>query len=104
VGKIGSPSTLRNIKGHIPLVLASPEIPTCEPPRWQRVVKSRLMDEILSEDPRSVTTVRCGEGSWTIVPRPLSALAKQCTNVILSEDPRSVMTVRFEEETQALMP
>jgi hypothetical protein len=62
------------------------------------------MDEILSEDPRSITNVRCGEGSWMIVPRPLSTLAKKCTNVILSEDPRSVMAVRFEEETQALMP
>jgi hypothetical protein len=104
VGKIESSSALRNIKGHIPLVLASLEIPTCEPPRWQRVVKSRLMDKILSEDPRSVTTIRCGEESWMIVPPPLSTLAKQCTNMILSKDPRSVMIVRFEEETQALMP
>ena len=41
-----------------PHVLASPKTLICEVSKWQCVVKSRLMDEILLEDPRSVMTVR----------------------------------------------
>jgi hypothetical protein len=44
-----------------PLVLASPETPICEITKWQQVDKCRLIDKILSEDLRSVMTIRLEE-------------------------------------------
>jgi hypothetical protein len=44
-----------------PLVLASPETMIFEITKWQQVDKCQLTDEILSEDLRSVTTVRLEE-------------------------------------------
>jgi hypothetical protein len=58
-----------------PLVLASPETPICEIPKWQRVDKYRLMDEILSEDLRSVVTVRLEEETRALMPQPLFLLS-----------------------------
>ena len=52
-----------------PHVLASLETPICEVSKWQCVVKSRLIDEILSEDPRSVMTIRFEEETQTLIPR-----------------------------------
>jgi hypothetical protein len=55
-----------------PLALANPETPNCEIPKWQRVDKYRLTDEILLEDLRSVTTVRLKEETRALMPQPLS--------------------------------
>jgi hypothetical protein len=44
-----------------PLVLAIPETPIREIPKWQHRDKYRLTDEILSEDLQSIVTIRLEE-------------------------------------------
>jgi hypothetical protein len=48
------------------LALASPETPTREILKWERVDKNRLTDEIPSEDLRSFTTIRLEEETMAL--------------------------------------
>jgi len=83
------------------LVLMSPKTPIYEIPKWQCVVKYRSIDEILSEDLRSVMTIRLEEETRVLMPQPLSFIFMS-SGGIGTVDPKiheSYLDCQFVENT-----